>query len=299
MILQYIRDGLTEEEHLIEFSDGERGSNTAYYLRSCAKPLQATLMIDFDIPKTFNLTPEEIALICASHAGEECHIKIAESLLNKFGLKLSDLKCGIHRPLSKISDFNLKTKGIEPNELYNNCAGKHLLFLAICKVNNWDTKNYDDKTHPLQQLVKDRINKLCEITEEYPVTKDGCGVPILSMPLKNMVLGYKNMFSDPQYKIIKSAFINNPYIIGGENRLDTEIMQANKKLIAKVGAGGLCIVYNTENNCCTGIKVIDCSMEARRIALLEHLTRLGWGYFPYDKTIKTIHGEVVGEIVLK
>ncbi len=298
MLLKYIRDGLIEEEHIVEFSNGTPDFGKLYYLRSCAKPLQASLIIDFSIHKEFHLTSEEIALICASHAGEECHVRIAQSLLIKTGLKNSNLKCGIHRPISKSSDFNLKIKGTEPNELHNNCVGKHILFLAICKINGWDIKTYDENNHPLQKLVKQRINSLCEVDKEYPITKDGCGVPILSMPLSNMVRGYKNLFSNPAYEIIKTAFIDNPYIIGGENRLDTEIMQAEPHLIAKVGAGGLCIIYNTKKEESTGVKVKDCSMEARRIATLAHLNLLGWSNFEYDHTIKTLHGDIVGEIVL-
>ncbi len=298
MLLKYVRNGLTEEEHLVEFSDGKTGGENIYYLRSCAKPLQASLMLDFDIPQIFKLTSEEIALTCASHAGENVHVRLAESLLTKFGLKLSDLKCGVHPPISKNSDFDLKIRGIAPNELYNNCVGKHLLFLAISKANGWDLKTYDLPEHPLQQLVKKRINELCNINKDYPVTKDGCGVPILSMPLNNIVQGYKNLFSNPKYEIIKNAFLKHPYIIGGENRLDTEIMEANKKLIAKVGAGGLCIIYNTKSEECIGVKVKDCSMEARRIAALEYLNSLGWGVFNCDNTIKTLHGDIIGKIIL-
>ncbi len=298
MILQYIRDGLIEEEHIAEFSDGERTNGSPYYLRSCAKPLQASLMVDFDMPKEFELTSAEIALICASHAGEESHVRLAQSLLDKFGLTLENLKCGIHRPISKSADFKLRIEGVEPNELYNNCIGKHLLFLALCKINDWDLTDYDNINHPLQKLVKERINSLCEVEYSYPQTKDGCGVPILSMPLFNMVRGYKNLFSSPKYALIKKAFLDNPYIIGGENRLDTEIMQNSNTLIAKVGAGGLCIVYNTQNKKSIGLKIKDCSMDARRFAILEILNRLGWGCFKYDNTIKTLHGEIVGEIHL-
>ncbi len=300
MLLKYIRDGLVEEEHIVEFSKGESSKDTKiYYLRSCAKPLQASLLVDYKIHNEFQLTSAEIALTCASHAGEECHVKLAESLLNKFKVKITDLKCGIHPPLSKKSAKFLEQMGKAPNELYNNCVGKHLLFLALCKINGWDIKTYDDKNHPLQQLVKEQINKFCEVTENYPITKDGCGVPILSMPLANMVKGYKNLFSNPKYEIIKSAFKNNPYIIGGEDRLDTEVMENSSNLIAKVGAGGLCIVYNTLNQEAVGIKIQDCDMKSRRIALLEYLNRLNWGSFSYDNKIKTLHGDIVGEIVLK
>ena len=300
MLLQYIRDGLVEEEHILEFSDGAIQTNAKiYYLRSCAKPLQASLLVDFNIYKEFHLALPEIALTCASHAGEDCHINLAKSLMDKFEVTLSDLKCGIHPPLSKTSAKLLEQENKKSNELYNNCVGKHLLFLAICKINGWDTKTYDEQDHPLQKLVKKQINTLCEVRENYPITKDGCGVPILSMPLANMVKGYKNLFSNPKYEIIKSAFLQNPYIIGGEERLDTEIMKAAPNLIAKVGAGGLCIVFNTLNNEAIGIKIQDCDMKSRRIALLEYLNRLNWGIFNYENKIKTLHGDIVGEIILK
>ena len=78
--INYIRDGLTEEFHEGFVSFGKDNFETPYFLRSCAKPLQATLLVDYGI----TLTTEELAVICGSHAGEECHLKIIKSLLDKF-----------------------------------------------------------------------------------------------------------------------------------------------------------------------------------------------------------------------
>ena len=91
-----------------------------YYLRSCAKPLQASLLVDYGLDEMFDLTSEEIALICASNAGEKCHTDIAERLLKKFGLDYDSLKCGMHKPLSRTrQDEMLITK--EPvTYLHNN-----------------------------------------------------------------------------------------------------------------------------------------------------------------------------------
>ena len=135
---------------------------------------------------------------------------------------------------------------------------------------------------------------LTEIKKGYPTTTDGCGVPIVSMPLKNLVKGYKNLVE--QYsKLVKSILIN-PYIYGGENRLDTEIIQNSDDIIAKVGAGGLCVVYNTKVNDGFAVKINDASMNARRFAVLEILKRLGWCDIACDNTIKTISGKQIGEI---
>ena len=73
MRVDYIRDGLMEEFHegiFVQFSKKTDDiSSYPYYMRSCAKPLQATLLVDCNA----DLTEEELALCCGSHSGEECH----------------------------------------------------------------------------------------------------------------------------------------------------------------------------------------------------------------------------------
>lgn len=293
-LVKHFRGELTAQEHLgfvvgTDFSFGET-FDYPFYLRSCAKPLQASLIIDEEL----DFTSEEIAICCASHAGEDCHVEIAKKLLDKIGIDESKLRCGIHAPISKTANENLIRKGLEPTVFHNNCVGKHIMMLAICKKNGWDIDTYDQLEHPVQQLIKNKIYDLCEIEEDYPVTKDGCGVPIFSMPLKNMLKGYLHLFTSTKYEKIKNAFIENPYIIGGENRLDTKIMQNNKNLIAKVGAGGLCIVVNLELADGLVVKILDCDMQAREITTLSMLKKLNWSNIPFDANIKTLHGDVVG-----
>lgn len=310
MRIEYVRDGLVEEFHEGYFVQLSDSSNLLqpYYLRSCAKPLQAALLIDYEI----DFTEEELALCCGSHAGEECHIKIARGILNKLGLDESALKCGVHAPLARSMQDKMLLSGESAGQIHNNCSGKHLGFLAICKKMGWELSSYDEPSHPLQVAVMNKIYEMCEIelpphpnprpegdtskgrgwAAPYPTTTDGCGVPILSMPLKNMLIGYKNLLNYP--KII-NAILNHPYIFGGENRLDTEIIENSNGLIAKVGAGGLCIVMNIKEQDGFVVKINDCSMEARRIAVLEMINRLGWGKIDYDNKIRTIHDKIVGE----
>ncbi len=296
--IEYNRDGLTEELHtgVWVLAKPIRGFNsdndeTPYHLRSCAKPLQATLLIDNKI----DMTPEELALCCGSHAGEDCHIKVATKLLKKFKLNEKMLKCGIHAPLSKGMQNIMIIRGDAPNQLHNNCSGKHIAFLTLCQKNGWDMESYEEPTHPLQLAVKEKINKLCNVTKDYPITTDGCGVPIFSMPLKNMAEGFINLLNYPQ---ILNAIKANPYIFGGEGRTDTEIIQKTENLIAKVGAGGLCVVLNVKEMNAFAVKIHDASTEARRFALFEIINRLGWGEIKYDNRIKTIAGKTVGQVIV-
>lgn len=313
-MLEYVRDGLVEQEHfgfLVKLSNigdvfkiGD-DNNYPFYLRSCAKPLQAALLIDFELDKTYNMTLQEIASCCASHAGEDCHTAIIKGFADRAGIDESLFKCGLHKPLSK-SEKEKMLLANEPETIFqNNCSGKHAMMLAICKKNGWDLKTYDEKNHPLQVAIKQKIYELCEVNSDYPATKDGCGVPILSMPLGNMIRGYLNLFLDEKYAKIRDAFLKNPYLIGGEDRLDTAIMTAGENLVAKVGAGGLCIVINLEKKEGFVLKIMDCDMKARAICVIEALKQLGWlnkQALQHDlikwqnrTDILTLHGEKIGE----
>lgn len=317
-LLEYVRNGLVEQEHygfLVRVSiDGKvfklgDDKNYPFYLRSCAKPLQAALLIDFELDKFYNMSLEEVAICCASHAGEPCHVNIVQNFLNKVGVSSDLLKCGLHKPLSKIEQNKLIISGEKETVLQNNCSGKHAMMLAICKkigTNEWDINDYDSLNHPLQVAIKNKIYDLCEIRQNYPITKDGCGVPIYSMPLENMVKGYLNLFLNEKYSKIRDAFVKYPYLIGGEDRLDTAIMKVNENLIAKVGAGGLCIVINLKTKEGLIIKIMDCDIKARTISLVNILKQLGWlddkmldNELLRDqnkKDILTLHGEKIGEV---
>jgi L-asparaginase II len=312
-LLEFVRDGLVEQEHYGFFvklnSKGdffELGYSACYpfYLRSCAKPLQASLLIDYGVDEFYSFTSEEIAICCASHAGEPCHTELVQGILSKIGLEKEDLKCGIHAPLSVEEQNRLLLSGEKATTLHNNCSGKHAMMLSVCRKNGWDTANYYERKHPLQIAIKNKIYDLCELKEEFPITKDGCGVPICSMPLKNIVKGYSNLFFNPKYEKIKLAYQKNPYIIGGVNRYDTAIIEANNKLVAKVGAGGLCVVVNFEKKEVLLVKIMDCNMQARAICMTSALNQLNWLSdddlnsemikAQSDKRIFTHHGDVVG-----
>jgi L-asparaginase II len=314
-LVEFNRDGLVEQEHFgflmklgadKNFVKIGEDKNYPYFLRSCAKPLQASLLVDSDLINYFDMTSEEIAISCSSHAAEPCHLKEVKSLLKKIGLGEVNYRCAPHKPLSKKEQEKMIISGEVESVFHSNCSGKHTMMLALCKKQGWNLENYDDKNHPLQLAIKNKVNELCGVENDlYPITKDGCGVPILSMPLENMLKGYLNLFLDEKYAPIKEAFLKHPYLIGGENRLDTAVMTAGKNLIAKVGAGGICMVLNLDKKEALIIKIMDCDMKARAICLIEALRQLGWlseGQMNHEliqeqfKTeIKTLHGENIGE----
>jgi L-asparaginase II len=72
------------------------------------------------------------------------------------------------------------------------------------------------------------------------------------------------------------------------------IIKNSKNLIAKVGAGGLIVVVNTEKKEAFVVKICDANMEARELVAVDYINKLGWGKINISHEIKTNHGDIVG-----
>lgn len=314
-ILRVKRANIVERAHLgavLLFGNekilSEVGYDTnppCYYLRSCAKPLQSSVLADLGVFDFFAFTPQEIAVVSSSHSGTFNHIERIENILRKIGKSASDLKCGIHPPLDADTRKYLIKNNLELSCLHHNCSGKHAGFLAACVMKGWDCTSYLDFEHPLQKIIIEKISYYCDYPPQY-VSKDGCSAPILAMLLGNMCRGFLKCFQN--YPSIKDAMAQNPYFMGGENRIDSEIIFASGgRLVAKVGAEGICMVFNSQNEQVLLVKILDSNEQARAIVLLEALLQLNWLTNDeiennplkkfFDKTVKTSNGEVIGEIV--
>lgn len=226
--------------------------------RSGAKPLQATAVIDSGAFSHFGFTHTELAAMCASHTGEDIHVETVQGILDKIGLTEAALQC-------------------EPHTLKNNCSGKHAGMLAVCLKNSWDIGTYLEKTHPLQVWIMQKIKELCALIAVPPTVRDGCTAPVPVLPHYNMAVGYLNVLLDEKYADIRRAMLENPYIVGGTGRIDTEVMQsAPGRFVAKVSAEGVCIVVNLEKKKVLIVRITDADRRARSIAVRDMLERLGW-----------------------
>jgi len=80
---------------------------------------------------------KEQALLCASHEGSNEHVRVAESIQTKAGVRESDLECGIHMPGDAAAYKALITRGEAPAPNRNNGSGKHSGMLAWAKLRGW------------------------------------------------------------------------------------------------------------------------------------------------------------------
>ena len=131
------------------------------FTRSALKPFQALPFILSDGPSRFGLTRDELALLCASHSGEERHLAGVRSILGKIGLDESHLECGCATPLYYEAVGQPAPQDRPWTPLHHNCSGKHSGFLAWCVLHGAPTADYVNPDHPLQREVRRRPGSSC------------------------------------------------------------------------------------------------------------------------------------------
>jgi len=255
-----------------EFSLCGKHYNYPFFLRSLLKPIQASIMADYNTKEYFNFTDEEIAIMQASHCGEKIHTDLVETILKKAGLNESYLKCPVIPPLNP--DVPLPFGSV-----HNNCSGKHSMMLSVSKQLGFPLDSYTNINHPLQKLILDKIIKLSEFNNP-PKTLDGCTVPVWALPFKNIACAFFKLYNDKKYEFLKTAYMKEPYIIGGADnfglRQDTHIMKLNPDLISKTGAGGFLSVYNNKLNEFLLIKMAQDNNKVRFLLVLDILKKMNW-----------------------
>lgn len=280
-------------------------------MRSSAKPLQAIPVVLHDIDKKFDLTEKELAIFCGSVNGEEFQIDTIRNILDKGEIDEGYLKCGPTYPSYKKYAEKLKSEGIKPAPIYHNCAGKHTGMLLVCKGRDLDLHNYYKIDHPLQREILDIVSDYSELKkDEVKVVIDGCGLPVYFMPLKNIAIAYKNLslkleIKDSKVRRLMEAALKNPEMIGGTDRLCTDIIKVTEgRIFAKVGAEALYAAFNSKTKEALALKVEDGGQRALNIFMVTLLDKLGWLYKDeleslkkyINLPIKNSRSEVVGKI---
>lgn len=283
--------------HLIVI-DGDRNTiasagdpGTVTFFRSAAKPFQALPFIASGAADAFGYSEEEIALACASHSGEPGHVRIARLMLDRCGLTEAYLRCGTHLPFSEKESERMLRAGEHPNQLHNNCSGKHAGMLAFAKHIGADLATYDAFDHPVQRAILATVAEFAEVPESsIELAIDGCAAPNFALPVEAMARSFVNLInpvrSDEDTRSaanrIVAAMTRFPELIGGTERLDTMLMQAAEGgIISKVGADGvwLCSVLPNDkwpDGLAIALKVEDGDdKRARPVIAVELLRRLG------------------------
>ena len=206
-------------------------------VRSALKPFQASAAVSAGATDAAGFTSAELALMCASHNGEEIHIRTAKEMLEKLGYDMSYYECGSHAPYDRKSKIELIKNSQEPTPLHNNCSGKHAGMLCLTKYLKADPAGYTNVEHPVQQAIMKQVKKFSEL-EDFPLAVDGCSAPVPFMTLYNIALMYQKLASVDHKDLspLYDAMVSNPMLVAGTDRFDTDFIEVMKgHAVTKVG----------------------------------------------------------------
>ena len=267
---------IADADHNLLYCTPDAPQKTCFW-RSSAKPFQLLPLLRHAPCGTKNgLTPEEIAVACASHTASAYHLRIVQSLLQKAGLPAETLGCGPHAPIDAQSQKALICAGQPAEKIHNNCSGKHAAMLYHCMLRGWDTVGYLDPGHPLQQEILAVITEYSRY-ESIGIGTDGCGAPTFCMPMGNIARAFAGFGTTPEFEPVRRAIAQYPVLLGGEDRVDTAIITATGgRVLSKVGADGLICVTHTRQGLGLALKIADGNGDVRDKLVAALLVKLGW-----------------------
>lgn len=248
------------------------------YPRSAIKVFQALPMIESGAADAFGFGDEELSLACASHNGEEAHVRVARGMLARAGLSEDQLECGAHWPLLAEAAHALARAGGKPLAIHNNCSGKHAGMLALARHLGVETTGYVDVSHPVQQKVAATLADYCEIDPaSLPRGIDGCSVPTWAFPLPAMARGFARLTraGEASASRLIAAVRAAPFMVGGTGSFDTHLMEALPRLFIKVGAEGVYCGCIPHAGLGFALKCDDGATRAAEVAIAGLLASLG------------------------
>ena len=117
--------------------------------------------------------------------------------------------------------------------------------MAACEQNGYEKDGYWDPSHPLQKKLFSLVGK--EAREAIQWAYDSCGLPSFVMSDLVHTQMWENLVLDESEKVVamKELWVNNPRLVGGKGRLDSDLTIAAKgQALVKEGADGLLMVQS-------------------------------------------------------
>lgn len=273
--VQLLREGIVESTHRVQATVcDDRGrtmlvagsAETATFVRSALKPFQALAVSTTGTLERYGLGDRDLAIMCSSHRGKIEQVRQVFNILWRADIDPLMLQC----PMPKGAKSPLE----------HNCSGKHAGMLAVCQQRNWALGGYLQRSHPIQQLI---LNKIAEIlgmpAAEFIGARDDCGAPTYFMQLSQMATLYARLASGNSLDLerIIRAMVHHPELIAAEGEFDTELMKLTEgELVSKAGAEGVQCVGRVGEGLGLAIKAMDGSRRAKYAVAVHVLKQMGW-----------------------
>ena len=331
MLAHVIRGGMSESRHYGYLAIADTSGRRVYatetadslpaFLRSSAKPFQALALVESGAADRFGLSETELAIACASHSGEEPHVRLIRGMLERADLSPEDLLCGSHLPFYEPAAHALIREGRAPSNLHSNCSGKHTGMLLTCLQMGWPIENYNLPEHPLQKWFLELVAEFCNLPPaEVKTGMDGCSVVCFGMTVGQMATGFARL-ADPTYweqagkpehaaaiARITRAMMAHPFFVSGTDREDKALMEAAPgRIFSKGGAEAVWCMGFPGRGLGLALKVDDGYSRAHAVIIAEALRQSGLlteseiaAFTAHQvKPLRNVRGLVIGEIQAK
>jgi len=258
LLVTATRGGIPESLHRVSVAAWEGGRSVLalgetaapVFTRSSAKPFQALGLVLSGAADRFGVTDEELAVVCASHGAEECHLEAVRSLQRKGGLEPERLGCGAHPPACTRASVDLARSGGKPSVLHNNCSGKHTGMLLTALHLGAPLEGYLAPDHPVQAANLRNFALFAGVApEEVVIGVDGCSAPNFAVPLAAQARAFA-LLAEPGSAVppapaaaarrIAAAMSRHPRMVAWRDEGDAALMGAVPgRLVSKLGAEGV------------------------------------------------------------
>jgi L-asparaginase II len=296
ILVEVVRCGFVESVHrgrvAVTNPDGSLamslGAESAQmYPRSSCKPLQAVGMVRAGL----NLPGELLALVAASHSGEQFHVDGVRRILASSDLDESALRTPPDWPVDDLAKEEAIRAGGRKTSVAMNCSGKHAGMIATAVLNAWPVNSYLESDHPVQLAILQTIEDLAgELANRVAV--DGCGAPLFAISLYGLARSFGRLASATEgaEAAVATAIRSFPEWTSGTRRDELQLHRAIPGLVAKAGAEAVYAVGLPDGRG-VAIKISDGYPRARAVAMAGVLQRLG---FDHRTLMEQASGSVLG-----
>ncbi len=304
VLIEVVRDGLVESVHrarvAITDPDGSLAAGLGavpapIYPRSAVKPLQAVGMLRAGL----DARNELLALVAASHSGEDFHVDGVREILGSVGLDESALQTPPDYPLDADAMVAWIEAGRRKLPIAMNCSGKHAGMIATAATAGERIDNYRDPAHPVQLAIHAAIG---DLAGQHPdaVTVDGCGAPLYAIDLPGLARAFGRLAGarDGPEARVAAAIRSHPEYTSGTRRDEYQLHGAVPGLVTKGGAEAVQAIGLPDGRG-IALKIDDGSSRARPVLAAAVLQQLGYDNPTLTEQVSAPvlgHGDRVGEV---
>jgi L-asparaginase II len=225
-------------------------------LRSAVKPFALVALVESGAADDLRLSAAELAVMAASHTGQDMHVRTLQAVFRRAGVSQSLLACGsAGMPLDQVTAARLARDGEAPGPIRHMCSGFHAASLLLSRFAGWPLEDYDRPDHPSQLAARTAVARAFGVRpSDLRTATDDCGLETYAFPLVDVARAFA-LLADPtsagddaarasvagSLVRIRDAMLSAPEMVGGTGEvLDTMLMRTGGgRLVCKGGAEGL------------------------------------------------------------